>query len=355
MDKFEGSGIMIVPLSILDVSPVTAVGGTTQALRNTIDLARFADERGYKRFWLAEHHNSPSIASTTPEIMIGQIARETQHLRVGSGGVMLPNHAPLKVAESFKLLEALYPDRIDLGIGRAPGTDGRTALALRRTQDALNAEDFPQNLIDLQRFASGDFPGHHPFKTVAAYPLEIKLPPIWLLGSSDFSARLASEVGMGFAFAHHINGDFAVSAMNLYRQHFTPSDEFPKPHAILAASVICADTDEEAQDLALSVAFSFYSLYAGLKHGPLKSPDEVKAYRFSPDQQSLFQSIAARHIVGSPATVSARLSHMIEQTRADELMVLTMVYDHDARLHSYDLLAEVCQVEPVQTRPVPSV
>jgi luciferase family oxidoreductase group 1 len=337
---------MAVPLSILDVSPVTSDGGTTQALQNTIDLAKFADERGYKRFWMAEHHNTPSIASTTPEIMIGQIAHETRHLRVGSGGVMLPNHAPLKVAESFKLLEALYPDRIDLGIGRAPGTDGRTALALRRSQDALNAEDFPQNLQDLQYFASGNFPGYHPFKTVAAYPLDIKLPPIWLLGSSDFSAQLASQVGMGFAFAHHINGDFAVSAMNIYRQNFTPSDEFPEPHAILAASVICADTDEEAQDLALSVAFSFFSLYAGLKHGPLRSPEEVKSYRFTPEHEVLFRSIAARHIVGSPATIEARLNQLIDQTHADELMVLTMVYDHPARLHSYDLLADLFDVQP---------
>ncbi|QPC81595.1 LLM class flavin-dependent oxidoreductase [Phototrophicus methaneseepsis] len=338
---------MAIPLSILDVSPVTAGTSTTQVLRNSVDLARFADARGYKRFWFAEHHNTPSIASTTPEIMIGQVARETRHLRVGSGGVMLPNHAPLKVAESFKLLEALYPGRIDLGIGRAPGTDGRTALALRRSRDAMNAEDFPQNLADLQHFASGKFPEGHPFQSVAAYPQDVALPPIWLLGSSDFSARLASQVGMGFAFAHHINGELAVPVMNLYRQDFTPSESFPEPHAILAASVITADTDEEAEDLSLSVAFSFYSLYAGLEHGPLKSPEEIKAYPFSPQQESLFQSIAARHIVGSPATVHARLTNLVEQTKADELMVLSMIYDHDARLHSYDLLAKAFQVQPV--------
>lgn len=335
---------MSIALSILDVSPVTTT--TAQALARSIDLARFADERGYTRFWLAEHHNTPSIASTTPEIMIGQIARETQHLRIGSGGVMLPNHAPLKVAESFKLLEALYPGRIDLGIGRAPGTDGRTALALRRNPDALNAEDFPQNLADLQHFANGDFPDGHPYKSVKAYPQDVNLPPIWLLGSSDFSARLAAELGMGFAFAHHINGDFAVSAMNLYRQNFTPSVEFPDPHAILAASVVTADTDEEAQELALSVAFSFFRLYAGLPHGPMQSPEDVKAFPFTPQQEHLFRSIAARHIVGSPATVKARLDTLIEQTQADELMALTMVYDHDARLHSYDLLADVFQIQP---------
>lgn len=338
---------MSFPLSILDVAPVTTT--TAQALAHSVDLARFADERGYTRFWLAEHHNTPSIASTTPEIMIGQIARETHHIRVGSGGVMLPNHAPLKVAESFKLLEALYPRRIDLGIGRAPGTDGRTAMALRRNPDALNAEDFPQNLADLQHFAHGDFPDGHPYKSVQAYPQDVALPPIWLLGSSDFSARLAAQVGMGFAFAHHINGDFAVSAMRFYRQTFKASAEFPEPHAILAASVVTAETDEAAHDLALPVAFSFFSLYAGLPRGSLKTPEEVKAYPFTPQQEIMFNSIMARHIVGSPATVKARLDDLIEQTQADELMALTMVHDHNARLHTYDLLAQAFEVNALTT------
>lgn len=336
---------MSFPLSILDVSPVVSGSSTGQALRNSIDLARFADARGYTRFWLAEHHNSPSIASTTPDIMIGQVARETQHLRVGSGGVMLPNHAPLKVAESFKLLEALYPDRIDLGIGRAPGTDGTTALALRRSRDA-GAEDFPQSLLELQAFASGNFPADHPFSTVAAYPADVKLPPIWLLGSSDFSARLAAQLGTGFSFAHHISGDNAIPVMRFYRQHFNPSPEFPEPHSILAASVICADSDEEAQDLALSVTFSFFSLYAGLPHGPLLSPAEVKAYPLSAEQQYVFENVRSRHIIGSPETVHAHLTELIELTQADELMILTMVHDHAARLHSYDLIAQAFGVTP---------
>lgn len=330
-----------IPLSILDVSPVVAGSDSAQALRNTLDLARFADERGYTRYWLAEHHNSPSIASTTPDIMIGQVAQQTRNLRVGSGGVMLPNHAPLKVAESFKLLETLFPDRIDLGIGRAPGTDGLTALALRRSREALHAEDFPENLADLQGFAAGNFPANHPFKGVAAYPQGVPLPPIWLLGSSDFSAYLAAQRGLGFSFAHHINGDLAVPVMNMYRERFTPSAEFPQPHAILATSVICADTDEEAEDLALSVSFSFFSLYAGLQHGPLQNPEQVKAHPFTAEQRAIFQAVRARHIAGSPATVEAKLTQLIEQTHADELMVLTMVYDHAARLRSYELLAEM--------------
>lgn len=338
---------MMFPLSILDVSPVTSGSTSRQALLNTLDLARFADQRGYTRYWLAEHHNSPGIASTTPDIMIGQVARETQRIRVGSGGVMLPNHAPLKVAESFRLLESLFPDRIDLGIGRAPGTDQKTALALRRSLEALNAEDFPQELAQLLAFSNDDFPDHHPFRSVRAYPVDVSLPPIWLLGSSGFSSQLASIMGLGFSFAHHINGAAAVPAMTSYRQQFKPSQYFEAPHAILAASVICADTDEEAEDMALSVTYTFFSLHAGRPQGGLLSPDEVKAQPMNTYERELFQSVRARHIVGSPATVKAQLEPLIEQTEADELMILTMVHDHQARLHSYDLLAEAFEVKAV--------
>lgn len=336
-----------IPLSVLDVSPVISGSNSAQALRNTIDLAKFVDARGYTRYWLAEHHNSPGIASTSPDIMIGQVARETTHLRVGSGGVMLPNHAPLKVAESFKLLEALYPDRIDLGLGRAPGTDMRTALALRRSQEALKADNFPQEVAELQAFASGDFPENHVFKTVKAYPSDVPLPPIWLLGSSGFSSQLAAYMGTGFAFAHHINGVAATHEMRFYREHFKPSDTFTNPHAILAASVICADTDEQAHDLALSVTFAFFGLYVGLTGGALLSPEEVKAHDLSDEHRAIFQSVMDKHIIGSPATVLERLNPLLEQSQADELMILTMVHDHAARLHSYDLLADAFNVTPI--------
>ncbi|MEP7291151.1 MAG: LLM class flavin-dependent oxidoreductase [Chloroflexota bacterium] len=337
---------MPIPVSILDVSPVVSGAGSAQALRNSVDLARFADARGYTRYWFAEHHNSGGIASTTPEILIAQIAHETEHLRVGSGGVMLPNHSPLKVAESFRLLEALYPDRIDLGIGRAPGTDGMTALALRRSQEALNAEDFPQQLGELLAFANGTFPADHPFRTVTAYPNDVPLPPIWLLGSSGFSTQLASMLGLGFAFAHHINGAAAVPAMTSYRQHFTPSDEFPEPHAILAVSVILADSDAEANDLALSVQFAFLNLAQG-RTGPMLSPQEVQAYPLGAFERQQMAAIGDRHFVGSPATVREKLLPLIEATQADELMVLTMVHDHAARVHSYDLLAQLFALEPM--------
>ncbi|HVU10845.1 MAG TPA: LLM class flavin-dependent oxidoreductase, partial [Phototrophicaceae bacterium] len=293
---------MPIPLSILDVSPVISGASSAQALRNTIDLAKFADRRGFTRFWLAEHHNSPGIASTTPDIMIGQVARETEHIRVGSGGVMLPNHSPLKVAESFRLLEALYPNRVDLGIGRAPGTDQMTALALRRSQEALAADDFPQELGELLAFSNGTFPADHPFRTITAYPNDVKLPPIHLLGSSGFSSELASILGLGFAFAHHINGAAAVPAMQQYRTHFKPSDDFPQPHAILAVSILCADTDEEAQDLALSVQFAFLSMQTG-RSGPLRSPQEVKDYPLTALERAQMGVIGERHFVGSPEMI----------------------------------------------------
>ena len=337
---------MSFPLSVLDVTPVISGASSAQALRNTIDLARFVDARGYTRFWLAEHHNSPGIASTTPDIMIARVARETRHLRVGSGGVMLPNHAPLKVAESFRLLEALYPGRIDLGLGRAPGTDMATALALRRSEALLNADNFPQELAELVAFATGSFPDGHPFKSITAYPNDVPLPPIWLLGSSGFSSQLAAQRGTGFAFAHHINARAAIPAMLTYRQNFRPSEQFPRPHAILAASVICAETDEAAEDLALTFAFVFFSLQTG-RSGPMLSPEEIKALPLTDIERAMLRAIMDQHIVGSPATVRARLSELIEQTQADELMALTVVADHEARLRSYDLLAQAFNVQPV--------
>ncbi len=341
---------MTVPLSILDVSPVIAGASSAQALRNTIDLARFADARGYTRYWLAEHHNSPGIASTTPDIMIGQVARETTHIRVGSGGVMLPNHAPLKVAESFRLLEALYPDRIDLGIGRAPGTDQVTALALRRTEEGLTADDFPQELGELLAFSNGTFPADHPFRSITAYPNDVPLPPIWLLGSSGYSSQLAAATGMGFAFAHHINADAAIPAMNIYRDNFTPSPEFPEPHAIIAASVIVADTDAEAEDLALSVIYAFASLHTGRRSNGLLSPEAIKAQNMDARERAVMQMLRGRHIIGSPATVREQLDDLIAQTHADEVMALAMIHSHEARVHSYDLLATAFEVEPMAVK-----
>src|SRR5215213_2306825 len=196
---------MNFPLSVLDLSPITTGSTASQALRNSMDLANVVDRLGYKRYWFAEHHNMPSIASSVPEVMIGQVARETTHLRVGSGGVMLPNHPPLKIAETFRMLEALFPGRIDLGIGRAPGTDPLTAYALRRNKEALNSKDFPEHLGELMAFAADDFPEDHPFRAVTAMPNDVGFPEIWLLGSSMSGSQMASSLGLGYAFAHHIS------------------------------------------------------------------------------------------------------------------------------------------------------
>src|SRR5689334_4163150 len=241
------------PLSVLDLSPVAAGSTGAQALHNSLDLARHCDALGYTRYWCAEHQNLPSIAASAPEIMIGQIAAVTSHMRIGSGGVMLPNHAPLMVAERFKMLEALFPGRIDLGLGRAPGTDGATAYALRSRLDRREGDDFLERLHELTLWETRDFPPNHPFHKVVAMPDDTPLPPIWLLGSSDYSSELAAQVGMGFAFAHHFAMHDAVDAMINYRTHFKPSGWRTTPHAILAVAIVTAETDAEAELLASSL------------------------------------------------------------------------------------------------------
>ena len=219
---------MNIPLSILDLSPVDTASSSRQALQNTLKLAQLTDKLGYTRYWVAEHHNSSMAASSTPELLIAYIAQATKHIRVGSGGIMLPNHSSLKVAEVFRLLEAMHPGRIDLGIGRAPGTDPKTALALRRSREALGADDFLGQLMEMFAFVGerGGFPDMHPYRSIQAIPSDVALPPVWLLGSSDYSAQASAALGLGFAFAHHINPSLAVPAINLYRTTFRPSERY---------------------------------------------------------------------------------------------------------------------------------
>src|SRR5580704_8616236 len=238
------------PLSVLDISPVPSGSSSSDALRNTLDLAKLTDALGYRRYWLAEHHNTALIASTSPEILIGHVADVTQRIRVGSGGVMLPNHAPLKVAETFRMLEALHPGRVDLGLGRAPGTDSLTALALRRSREAMNADDFPQQLSELMAFLGPGFPEGHPFHHVKAMPEDVPSPEIWLLGSSDFSAQLAAQRGLRFAFAHHIQPEPAVRALRMYRDFFRASAALAKPEVLIGMSVLVADTEKRALERA---------------------------------------------------------------------------------------------------------
>jgi luciferase family oxidoreductase group 1 len=335
------------PLSILDLSPVTTGSPGPVALRNSIDLAKFADQLGYKRYWVAEHHNLPSIASSAPEIMIGQIAAATSHLRVGSGGVMLPNHAPLQVAERFKTLEALFPGRIDLGLGRAPGTDQITSIALRRRQEIRDEDDFLERFQELLLIEQRGFPDQHPFSKLRAMPQDVPLPPLFLLGSSGYSAELSAQIGVGFAFAHHFASHDAVSAMLSYRGHFKPG-ALSEPLAILAVAVVCADTDEEAERLASTVDLNFVRRARG-EFLPLASPEEAASYDYTPVDRERIRHGRERLFVGNPGTVRARLARLIEATQADELMITTMVYDHAARRHSYELMAKEFGLKPADS------
>jgi luciferase family oxidoreductase group 1 len=326
------------PLSVLDLSPIAAGGSGAAALRNSLDLAQHADRLGYTRYWVAEHHNLPSIASSAPDIMIGQIAALTRRMRVGSGGVMLPNHAPLMVAERFKVLEALFPGRIDLGLGRAPGTDQVTSYALRRRQDVSADDDFLERFQELLLLESRGFPDNHPFRNVRAMPADVPLPPIWLLGSSGYSAELAAAVGSGYSFAHHFANHDAVSAMRSYRDHFRASPTLPQPYAILAVHVVSADTEEEAERLASTVDLNFVRRAKG-EYAPLASPEEAVAYPYTPGDRARIAENRGRVFVGTPAMVMERLLPLAAETQSDEMMITAMIHDHEARKHSYALMA----------------
>ena len=335
----------MVPLSVLDLSPVTTGISGAQALRNSLDLARHADRLGYTRYWVAEHHNLPNIASSAPDIMIGQIAAVTTHLRVGSGGVMLPNHAPLQVAERYKVLEGLFPGRIDLGLGRAPGTDPVTSYALRRRQDDPAADDFLDRFQELLLFEQRGFPDNHPFRRVQAMPSDVALPPIYLLGSSGYSAQLAAHVGAGFSFAHHFSDFDPVMPMTTYRSEFKPSPARATPRAILAVHVVCADSDAEADRLASSVDLNFARRRQG-HFLPIPSPEEAAAHAYSPTDRAWIAQNRARLVVGGKDKVLAHLEPLIKATQADELMITSMIYDHEARKHAYTLMAEAFGLKP---------
>jgi len=329
----------VTPLSALDLSPVAAGSSGAISLRNSVDLARLAEALGFTRYWVAEHHNLPSIASSAPEIMIGQIAAATRRMRVGSGGVMLPNHAPLMVAERFKVLEALFPGRIDLGLGRAPGTDPVTSYALRSRQHGGTDDDFLERFQELILFGTNGFPDGHPFRSVRAMPQEVALPPLWVLGSSGYGARLAALAGTGFAFAHHFAEHDAVEAMMGYRSEFRASAARETPYAILACAAVCADSNEEAQRLASTVDLNFIRRRRG-EYLPLASPEEASAYPYSAAERGLVGRNRARLFVGTKSQIREQLWPLIQATQADEVMVTTMIYDHGARRRSYELLAE---------------
>jgi luciferase family oxidoreductase group 1 len=329
-----------VPLSVLDLAPVPDGGSAGEALRATIDLAIHAERLGYRRFWVAEHHNMPGIASSAPPVLIGHIADATHAIRVGSGGVMLPNHVSLVVAEQFGMLEALHPGRIDLGIGRAPGTDQATAAALRRSPEGLSADDFPDQLMDLLGFFTGQWPDGHPFAQITAVPGRGHQPAMWLLGSSGYSAQVAGLLGLPFAFAHHFSAANTLPALALYRQHFRPSEMFDRPYAMVAAAVICAESDERARWLAGSGALSFLRLRSG-RPGPVPSPEEAAAYPYNELERAFVEDRQASSIVGAPETVKRQITELLAATAADELMITTMVYDPADRLRSFELVADL--------------
>ncbi|MCB0874756.1 MAG: LLM class flavin-dependent oxidoreductase [Solirubrobacterales bacterium] len=331
------------PISVLDLSPVAAGSTESQALRDTIELARHADRLGYERYWLAEHHGGAMVASSSPELMIGQVAAATEGIRVGSGGVMLPNHSPLRVAEQFKVLSALFGDRIDLGIGRAPGTDQMTAYALRRSREAMAANDLPEQLGELLAFAGvRPWPDGHAFSHVRAAPFEAPLPPIYLLGSSDYSARLAASAGLGFAFAGQINPELAVDALRLYRDEFQPSELFAEPYAIVSHAVVVAEDDETADRLAAPSRVAFRRLRAG-RPTALPTVEDALAEE---GPQHRPPGRPGRMIVGSPITVRDRIDELMTRSGADELMAMTNVHDAGDRRRSYELLAEAYALEP---------
>ena len=320
--------------SVLDLAPVPAGSTPVDALRNTLDLAQHAERLGYHRFWLAEHHNMTGIASAATAVVIGYVAGGTRTIRVGAGGIMLPNHAPLMVAEAFGTLESLYPGRIDLGLGRAPGADQRTMRALRR--DPASADSFPQDVLELQEFLSPVKPGQR-IQAVPGAGLDV---PLWILGSSLFGAQLAAELGLPYAFASHFMPDALMDALDVYRTAFKPSAQLERPHAMAGINVFAADTDAEARRIFTSAQQQFTNLLRGTP-GRLPPPiDDIERY-WSPIERAQASARLAMSFVGSRETVASGLAEFIEMTGVEEIIVASMIYDHAARVRSYEILADV--------------
>jgi luciferase family oxidoreductase group 1 len=299
-----------------------------------VELARLADRLGYTRYWFAEHHGMASIASSAPEILIEHIASATERIRVGSGGIMLPNHAPLRVAEAFHTLEALHPGRIDLGIGRAPGTDPATSRALR----PFDAEQFPQQLQELQALSAQAYPPGHPFATVRVIPGDVALPPIWILASSGATAAFAGVNGFGYGFARHFSTTAPGPPIRAYREAFRPSPQFRTPHAVLGVSAICAPTEEEADFLATSTDLVWVRRHRG-ELLPIPSPEEASGYRYTPAERAVIETNRARHFVGTPAKVAGIIRSLVAETEADEVMVTCLIYARAERQWTYTALA----------------
>ncbi|KIL49399.1 LLM class flavin-dependent oxidoreductase [Jeotgalibacillus soli] len=323
--------------SVLDLSPIIVGATPSDAFKNTLDLAQHVEKMGYHRFWLAEHHNMPFIASSATSVVIGHVAGGTSTIRVGSGGIMLPNHAPLVIAEQFGTLESLYPERIDLGLGRAPGTDQRTAHALRRNNRS-DGQDFPEQLAELRAYFDPSLaPGRNPVRAVPGEGLNI---PVWLLGSSGFSAQLAGQLGLPFSFASHFSPDNTLGALDLYRRSFKPSNTLDKPYAMVGVNIVAAETDEEAERLATTLQQQFLNLVRN-NEVPLQPPVESMDNLWTEYEKAALRQQLGSSIIGSPATVKEKLQKFINETQADEIMVVGQIYDHAARLRSFEIVADI--------------
>jgi luciferase family oxidoreductase group 1 len=324
----------MIPFSVLDLSPITEGSDAAQSFRNTLDLAQHAERWGFNRYWLAEHHGMPGIASAATSVLIGHVAGGTKTIRVGAGGIMLPNHSPLVIAEQFATLEALYPGRIDLGLGRAPGSDPATARALRRNLMS-DADEFPRDVVELM-----DLMSDQPRQSIRAVPGTGAKVPVWILGSSLFGAQLAAMLGLPYAFASHFAPAQMMAAIQLYRETFKPSQQLARPYVMLGFNVFAADTDDEAQLRATSMQQAFVNLRSGR---PARLPPPLPGYRdkVGPAERALLDGVLSCATIGSPATVREGLRAFIERTGADELMITSQMFDHGARLHSYEIAAQV--------------
>lgn len=324
--------------SILDLSPVSSGATVGDALRSSMALATRADELGYNRYWVAEHHNMPGIASSSPAVLLAHLAMVTSRIRLGSGGVMLPNHAPLAIAEQFGMLEAVHTGRIDLGIGRAPGTDPLTARALRGTR-LTESDDFIARLGELFAFFRGTFPPTHPYARIVSVPGEGSEPAIWILGSSDFGAQLAGQLGMPYSFAHHFAMGGTETALEAYRNSFEIGGVLDAPYAMIGVGVVCAPTEEEARFLAGASALSFLRLRQG-RPSRMPTPEEAAAYDYASDERSLIDSRLHQTIIGSPVQVRDQLLALADRYGVDELMITTSTHNPAHRIRSFELIAE---------------
>lgn len=327
-------------LSVLDQSPIRAGCTPADALAETLELARLCDRLGYHRYWLAEHHSTGGLAGSAPEILIGEVARRTRNLRVGSGGVMLSHYSALKVAETFRMLEALHPGRIDCGIGRAPGSDGLTAQALAHGPGALGIEHFPMQIRDLQAWLSGEMPEGHPFRQVEAMPSGSTVPELWLLGSNDQSAAYAAHFGCAFSFAHFINASGGELVMDAYRRHFRATERLAGPVGSVGVFVICADTEEEALELRWSRDLWLLRLHTG-RTAPVPTVEEARSHPYTDREMAVVMHNRQRTIAGGPEQVHGQVTALARRYDVDEVVVVTICDRFEARLRSYELLAEV--------------